>query len=460
MTRTRNGAFVGTVPQDADVDVPTWKRVFLEIVQTWHYIFDAVTGENSPASAPVISTVNHGGTYGRGSNLGIQLMSQAMPEVSLSPNLADWTTGSFSLDVLIACVPIDVQVGDETFDVGITSDTEFHVDLTVHVKTSAWVTEYSAAMFREDDRPGYLRASVTATTTGLHYILVRAEFKDYDARLSLSGFNIGVRRMGTNSQVSVKGAAGNVIPITTATGTNPLAIETIHDEMVADDYAFAGHIVTKVSRQLNAFEEYLTGFPVAGNESLTQADSSTLDPTTSRFKAGGRKGYGNEPMPQFPVFAEALGCIAWTSTGANADAMVNTANPPTIGLTEWHAPYPRDASGATVSVSAFNCIMPDFPDGGSSTLAFEVIFFGINGKGDPTKWQARISSTAAASAWTAISNIAGTDFYKCTISAVDFRPDNSAGVNTLILQMKKNTAPLTYAFGEILVLGWGATFRP
>lgn len=460
MTRTRNSAFVGTVPQDADVDVAMWKRVFLEIVQTWHYLFDAVTGQNFPGSAPVISTVNHGGTYGRGSNLGIQLMNQAMQEVSLAPNLTDWTTGSFSLDVLLACVPVDVQVGDETFDVGITSDTEFHVDLTVHVKTSAWSTEYSAAMFRDEDRPGYARASVTATTSGLHYILIRATFKDYDARLAFSGINIGVRRVGGSGQVSVKGSAGNVIPITTPGAGIPLAIETIHDEMVADDYAFAGHLVTKLSRQLNGFEEYLTGFPAAGNESLTQADSTTFDPTTSRFKANGQKGYGTtEPGVQFPVFAEALGCIAWTSTGANADAMVNTANPPTIGLTQWHAPYPRDASGATVSASAFNCIMPDFPDGASSTLAFEVIFFGINGKGDPTKWQCRISSTAGASAWTNITNIAGTDFYKCTISAVDFLPDNS-GVNTFILQMKKNTAPLTYAFGEILVLGWSATFRP
>lgn len=438
MTRTRNGSPLGTKTYEGDVDATIFRRVLLEIVQDFHAVEDIVTGEHSPTVPPVVATMNHDGTAGRGSLLGIPIVNQSI-NVRVGLSTADQLT--FGSVVYLLAAPVFVASGETFFAVEV--DAGVDTGLTLEVYDSAGALASEMPLSRHDD--GTHRCWQGIVTTGAVYTFaIRCRI---DGFWNLVGWRIFAPRLTELAGAPLFGQDGNLLmPVPTAPAGECMNIETIHDQMIGDNYALAGWVVNKLNRNIAALWEALTGAPIDGHASVTNGDSASTDPVTSRFIAHTRAGTDlvSEPLVDFPVLCEAWGAVR-KSTGA---PMVNDLSPPTVGLTTWFAPFPVDTSSSRGRI--MGVYIPDFPNGAFTTLKMHVLCISEAAKGVPTNWQVRGSTSVASTPFVALTQLGSTKFYVATTAAVDFTPD---AINQLSLEMQQSPAS-GFVFGELQVLGW------
>lgn len=465
MTRTRNGTFSGLSIFDGDIDAPMFGRALKEIDQDLNTVYDRITGDNSPGSAPVIQVMDHSGVANSGSLLGIPLINYVAPFSAWSLGMPAADTATYGGDFYVIACPIFVPAGETTYALEVISaeESDFGFFVSIYDTTGALITE-EAQMSYDETISSYVAYPQFVTTGALYYLFVRARVDDTTSNLSFRGclmypsrpltpttqpvFQEGAAQGGTDNPIPVPSAtaysAYGGAPTAVAAGS--IAFETIHDAMFTDDYAIAGWIPTTLNLNIDAVYEALLGAPVDGNATVTNADSGSTDPATSRFIAHTQAGFGNEPKVDYPVMAEPVGCCLTTG-----DFMTDNTVPPVVGLLTRYAPFPR---AVTESVGhALRLMMPDFQ---AADLRFSFLFVQAPGKGTPTNWQVRVKNVTSgvSSSLVSLTQLGTTPFYVATVTNADLTADALASYE---MRMKSGGA---FAFGEIAFLGWAAYFDP
>lgn len=459
MTRTRNGSITGTYDFDADVDAPTFARVLREIAQDVHMLYDSVTGQNSPGSAPAIQVIDHSGAAGAGALLGMTSWQQP---VWVRPFMSEGDLATYAINggsVILLAKPHFVCDGENVLVVEVDADEDAE-DLYCEVYSAAGaliqssrMSWASGAVSSESGEPrgnGTWRAIFQFTSTGVQtYVVVRRIYeagRNWCALQAWRGFS---GRVGGPAQAAFP-ANGNNLPVTTG-GTGIGAWELLHDEMFTADYALAGHLPNRLNRMLNGLWEYVTGAPVPGNASVQNAN----------FKDHRRAAYATEPLIQLPWFGEGLGAYGWNGDvgGGEAWALVDTADPPTDGMVSWFAPYPVDVAETTVHRCSVFCDNFDY-----STMQLKCTVLATADmlsdafKYTPTAWEARVYNSAAGtpgSGWVAFTQIGTLPLLAATIYVT---PPSPGAHNPFELRTRRPTG--TYTFGELAILGWDFFFEP
>lgn len=452
MTRTRSGSLGGVSPTDADVDQEIFTRCLLTVVQDLNMVYDQVTGANTPSSPPVVPTLKHDGTPQGGSLLALPIANVVLSQI-LAFNSAD--VAAFGSDVYLACFPVFVCAGESAFRLEIDNpDPDLLLTCEIYDTTGALVST-PAFDLRDTFNTGLCwRALPTfPSSSALFYLAVRMTLPAF-----LSPFVGSLRMWPTTAgagadrgDLDAQSSDGNPQPVPAAAAGNALQFETIHDQMLVNNYATAGWILNTLNRNINALWEALTGAPIDGNSTVTNADSATTNPATSRFLAHTQAGtdIALEPQIDFPVFCEPVGAVR-----GNCNFVVENADPPATGLTTWFAPYPRAVSSTNCVVWRNRVYMPDFPNGGTNNLKVTLLF-ACSGKGTPGNWSARINAIVAGSAtgYVAVTRLGTTNFYFATFSNVPFTADASE-----LFQVEMKTSSVSFTFEEIAFLGWSIYF--
>jgi hypothetical protein len=452
MTRTRSGSLGGVAPTDADVDQEIFTRCLLQVAQDLNMVYDMVTGANTPGAPPVIPTMKHDGSAQGGSLLAIPVVNTVINQKLIGMSETDSAT--FGTDIYIACCPIFVAAGEAFFALEVDANEEtLALMCEIYDSTGALITAPLPMDF--DAARGTWCAFPQFSVLGVvYYLAVRATV------LAASHCSLNAVRMWPTSggadapyvDVDAQAPDGSPQPVPTAAAGAAMQFETIHDQMIADNFATAGWVLNTLNRNINALWEALTGAPVDGNTAVTNADSGSTNPATSRFIAHSRAGadLANEPLIDFPILSEPVGAVR-----GDGNFVVENADPPVTGMTAWFAPYPRAAGGTTDVLHRCRVYLPDFPNGGSSNMKV-TLMFASSGKGTPTNWQARINSVTAGvtTAFAAVARLGATIFYAVTFSGVDFTPDFAE-----LLQVEVKSAG-AFTFEELAFVGWSVYFDP
>lgn len=448
MTRNRNTAFRGITPPESDVDVKAYQRVLLECAQDFNRLYDVCTGENSISG---FATILHNGDGGAGSLLGVPIINTYVGKL---PWLEDASTANlYGGDLYIYAFPAFIPQGETFYELVLefaSPEVELEVlDMSGNNYYGGFIpSDYGdgggGANFRHRWRLQFLGTGERLLFAFRKNIEQSGDIPIRHVRMYPTRLNADVAPRLTSSTGQAPfdvPAAGSGLPADTATG-----VEILHDEMLVAQYALAGRIVTVLNRNLNALWEYITGSPVPGNDEVTNADSGATNPATSRFMAHTRAPFTSEPLIEWPVFAEGVGCCRVD----NGAFCVNNVNPGTDGVLDWHVPYPRDLAATTGhQVRVF---IPDFP---VSPARFKVlaIFTNENGKGTPGNWEARVTTVAGSSAWVFVTQIGTTNFWQAELTSV---PYSSDAINNVALETRNLVGP--YTFSEFAFVGWAGFF--
>lgn len=441
MTRTVNSNFSGTSVYDADVDATMFKRVLREIAQDFHRVYDLVSGEHAFSTS---ETMNHNGEQGRGSLLGIPLINQV---INARIGMAEADLSTYGGETYLLAAPVFVPPGETFYTLDVRADGAAP-EMWFEVYNTAGVLAQEARLSGYGD--GVQRAFLhfAATTTGeLFYVFVRCTI-DAPSGWILRSWHMYNSRV--NESVHVPAQVAAALPVPTAAVGIPVDVEEFHDNLFTDNFPVSGWLVNKLNRSINALWETMTGAPLPGRIVVTNADSATISPATSRFVAHARAGWTAEPLVKFPLLAEAFGACLKASGGN----VVDNASPPTQGITEWFAPFPRSTALSTGrNVDAY---VPDFPNGVSTSLMCSFLCVNQSGKGTPTNWRVRAQASAAAPSSVALTQLGSTSFYVATVGPIDFFADV---VN--LLRMTTQQSPASgFVIGEMRALGWSWYFNP
>lgn len=455
MTRTRNGSITGTYDYDADIDAPIFARVMREIAQDLHMIFDSITGENFPASAPAIQVVDHSGAAGAGSLLGMTSWQQGLfVRPHIHPDDLAVYAGNGGSIVLLA-KPHWVCDGENILVVEIDAYEDAGEPIAeLYDASGALISSQRMSLVAGDMGSGARLGEGSGTwgtifqvvTTGVqNYIVIRRVFDQDRGSIGLYAWRGYAGRVGPPS-VAPPAAVSNAFPVAASGGQ--LAMETLHDEMFTADYALAGHIPNKLNRVINGLWEYITGAPIPGNTSLT----------LTYFKEHRRNIYANEPLPQMPLFGEAIGAFGWDANTAGGEAwsLVNTTDPPTAGMVAWHAPYAVAVTESTLH----RCEV--FMDYEMTGNGFKCTVLGVSEmtsdafKYTPSAWECRVYnvSDGSGSSWTAFAQVGTLPLVQATMNV----PYTGVTNNRFELRLRRSTG--TYTFGELAILGWNFYFEP
>lgn len=445
MTRTRNSTFHGTSPLDADVDVEAFKRVLKEHAQDYHLLYDKVTGENGVGSPDIVV---HSGETNRGALLGIPLVNQGGLGLANRIFMADADLGSHGGDILFWGAPVRMPEGETLLKVVVDAFGELGFNAVLMDSTGAFVQDPQLMSYDEDGGTHHAFLQVSPATSTVYYLLLTLNIDDNMGSWAWRGTRAYFDRKRETPRPDDPAQQGVIFPVTSPAVGASLDSDVFHDEYFTDNYAVPGGIMTRFNRVLTSLWEYITGSPVPGNSSLVHDDSAADDPADSRFWAHTRQDFANEGIVEFPLFTEGLGAVQLVSS-KGVDFIVDSASPPTAGLTQWFAPFPRDTSNVcTLRQARLFC--PDFDDS-SSDLKCTALFARKGGTGTPTQWQFRVNNTTTGTAtgWQTVSQIGTTDFYTATVTGVPFAAD---GRQIFQFQMQRLAAGFT--FGEIAMVGY------
>ncbi len=436
MTRTRNSPPVGLQVYEADVDAIAFKRALLDLAQDFHGVFDIIMADHLPASAPAVLTMNHDGTPGRGSLLGIPIVNQVINAEIVMPTGTTYEGGMYLL-----AAPVRLPEGEHSLTVEVDAKGAPPLFLKIWDDAGDLVAEWRMM----EDANGTWRVWPQFVTAPARYFFT---VRTYGTRsYTLGGWRVFMdrRQRPTPSLPSQDGST--VYPVPIAASGDSLAVSKFHDEYFEDDYAVAAKIVSDLNRSINVLEEALTGGPIEGHDEVTNADSDDVNPTTSRFIAHTQAGtdLAAEEAIDFPLWTEAFGCVH-----AGGMPSVDDASPPTEGFKTWFAPFPRDVNDSIGRKATI--YFPDMPDGASSDLTVDVMFAQDLGVGDPSDWECQVETEIESSAWVVPTRVGSTIFWEVSFSGLDFDPDTHQEIT---LRMRKTGAII---FGEIAVMGWAWNF--
>lgn len=354
MARKKNTTFAGASVYDADVDAPTFRRLVEDGIGDTALVFDILTGSNGETN-----TITHAGG-GRGCPLGLPLVNQFMNgNLALSSASAKNVSGGVG-DTIIAPYVIFLPPGEDTIVV------EVYLALSGRVTTSVLqphlrvlscdgllATQADVGMTLisgYDDGLSLLVASVSGLSSGYHLVFpsvdtesIAAEFLNASTigwgtivcvcihhGLHQATLNGGPLQQGVNGVgVSIPGATEGVVH------------RNFDTTMFSNEDPICSYLLGGWNRNLNGLDEYQRGWPAGGNATYTHVDedgagvADNTNPARPRFEAHTRSIYAAEGEVAFPVFAETFG--AWLSAGKFT---VGLAEPPTIGMLDWYAPWP------------------------------------------------------------------------------------------------------------------------
>jgi hypothetical protein len=447
VTRTRNTAFRGITPPECDVDVKAYQRVVLESVQDFNRLYDVCTGENGVSS---VDTILHNCDGGAGSPLGVPIINTY---VGFKPWLEDASTANlYGGDLYIYGFTAFIPQGETAYELVLEFASD-DVDLEVLDLTGA---SYYGGLV-----PGEYASTAGGTMrhrwllqfqgTGERLIFLFRKTIETEGDIPIRHVRMYPARLAADVAPRLASSTGeNPFPVPVPASGLPAdaatGVEIIHDEMCVAQYALPGRVLTVLNRNLNAMWEYITGSPVPGNDEVTNADTSSTNPTTSRFMAHTQSEFASEPLVEWPLFAEGVGC----SRVDNGAFCCDNVNPPTDGVLDWHVPYPRDVAATTGHQIRLR--LPDFPTA-SSQLKILALFVNESGKGTPGNWEARVTTGAGSSAWVFVTQVGSTNLWTAELTAVPFTAD----INNNIALETRNLAS-AFVFGELAFKGWSGFF--
>lgn len=412
MARIRSSTFQGSPLSDVEIDQLTFKRVVANAIGDTALVEDILTGEHTP---PTSSTIDHRGRDGsryRGCPLGAPLIQCVWPRaggLGGGPNLFH-TTGA---EVFAALVPFYLPRGERYVDVIVDTDTAAAIHAEVYTPAMELV---SRGILSAGEEPDTLVGRVSALTGGTRYIFALHLYADTTiSGVYFNGLFVGFLRQAQNAMLGHggPGASPFVVPTTVVTdgGGNGavMNLAALDESLVADKRALSSFHLSRVNQNQNALEEYLTGAPAAANGDYALVDSDAgSDPTTSAFHDHSQGGKSNEPLVDFPLWAEPFGGVAPDGTlagfGGTWDPPGHVASDGTdlLASVELYIPDGPNTDGTSIlEVVAVICSPLNFD---IATSEFTAQCFGASGKGAKTAnlvrsdidriWVATISSLA------------------------------------------------------------------
>lgn len=406
MARKKNATFTGSTPFDVDVDALTLKHTVENAVGNAALVYDMLTGENAEAN-----TARHIGG-GRGCPLGVPLWQQHIGR-SLNYRGVGTVKGGVPGGIFLAAHPFYMPNGETDLTVRVYAEGPFDVlKPTVRITTTAGVNVISSTALTRVGRSreeidvnelGIYEVRFSGLTAGLKLVFLEANTEDNSTSgIELLSWHGVFDRQRLTSPSPMRRVTGTQVQVPTPGATEGAVHVNMQDTTFYGDAAIDGYMTTYLDRNLNALEEYGSGWPAGGNANYTHVDHdgagapATNNPARSRFHAGTRSLYANEPEFDFPLVAGALGAISQNGKPV-ADV---TATPPTAGMLSWFAPYPTTA--AALLMHRIPVRMPDFSTT-SSKLKWAVLAIGepVSGTDDLTDWQMTVDTGSGASAATA-----------------------------------------------------------
>ena len=373
MARKKNGSFVGASMLDVDVDALTYKHTIANIIGDTARIFDRVTGQNGHGAG---DTINHNGTSGRGSLLGIPIVSQYVGRALDVTSPSGGKDGSLGATWLVA-VPVFIPPGETSYTVEVVGQGLESMRLTAYFKTSAWVQVGDQAEVALDDRgrvagvDNRFLGKFTGLTSGLRYFFIEGSSLGMASNAFLRSWRLYAFRNSPVADVAPRRPSPNAFGVTVPGAAEGMANVPFDTALFADREALHGYLTAYENRNQNALEEYITGWPVGGNNTYTHVDHDgaaapdATNPARSRFMAHTLSLYAAEPEIAFPLWCEAYGAFR-TDGGLVVDAV----QPPTLGMLGWYAPW--SSSGALTNMRRTEIQLPDFQSA-ASKLKYAVL---------------------------------------------------------------------------------------
>jgi hypothetical protein len=436
-------------PPDGDVDAPTWRSRFLTLAQDANLVYDKMTGENGISS---IDTCIHNGELGRGAPLRRTKAGQVLDRVNTNGvAIPEADQDQYGGEMCFVAVPFRVPQGETVYVVEVdyrveiapmrfrTYDSAFALvqDITVAAPQETQSNEQAFVAVMQFPAPGRYYLIVTADTGATTSAALRSWRAYPPGNLDAS-------------DSIIESDTANPFPVGTPTTE---LFETIHNEMIVDNYPIASWLIGTMSRNLNWLIEAATGMWPRGNASLQLADSGTTNPATAAFWAHSRAVWPSEPEVELPLFCEALGGIR--ATAIDSSGVSEPVNDTlTRGLVSFSPLIPT--YGGTTRRTGYRrlCYVPDFQTA-SPRLKAVVLMANSDGKGTPTAWDARVTTGAGSSAAAAFVRLGTSDFYAAELTAIPFLADQ---LNTFDFEFARAAGATTH--GEIMICGVEVDFDP
>jgi hypothetical protein len=407
MARVRSTNPVGVARRDIGPDAPIYSRWLRAAVGDAALAHDLITGANSTTA------IDHSGAP-NGCQLRMPLASQHIERALYST-----TTDEY----YILAVPIFVRAGESgTYRlVARISQQETNDEVTLEVRDSAWAvipveTGGGERSLEARDRLAW-RFGISAP--GLYYVFLRREVSSNGSSNSATSrffwwYLDHVRNeAGTSNGLAVDGSVAVGNPYNALADYTPANVVEFYDEEV-DASGLSGlsaFVTSRLNRRLNGLWEYVTGSRIPGNNAYQQ---------TQRVD-NNRAIWANEARLQFPIAVVALGASQAFSGGKNpvGSDMQSWIRYPTThnAIAEPFASVRLRLPSFSTSPSAFKCTILIQ----SATLATSM-----------ADWRFNVTTGAGAATEVTPVQLAGTQFWRATVTGIPFTPSATDDVDVTI----------------------------
>jgi hypothetical protein len=439
MTRKKNSTFVGSPMADVDVDALTFRRTIANAIGDTARAYDRATGSNSETN-----TMIHDGA-GRGCLLGVPWCNQFIGRsLAIEGTVTGTAKHGGDGPVYLAAAPFFVPIGE----------TRAIVDLRMSARDTglfsgslvARVYDTSGSLVDEatfiDQDADVVTADLRELEPGEHLLTIEANTVNRnDSGPFWQDISIHTGRRGRAS-VARRGSENSVG--VTDPGTSPVFHRNFDDSILADGFPVSAFHTSGLNRNQTGLLEYLRGWPAGDNADFVHTDSGSTNPTRSEFAAHARAGFASEPLVPFPLFMQFLGAAK-----IGGFFVVDAAEPPTVGMRGWYAPWPKTSASLPIDISRQRIMMPDFPT--AQTLRVSVLAIG-GPIGTPANWG--ISAGAGGTDATAsFAQVGSTNLWRASANISSRTADAAARLDLGITR----TAGAR-SVDEMAVLGWGMAF--
>lgn len=448
MARLKNSTFQGVEVTDVDIDKPTYTRVLEESQADLALIYDKLTGSNAEAN-----TIVHDGA-GRGALLGIPMMCISNPDDNVTlPSLP----GSAS-EIYPVSLAFRLPRGESKISLwwrGIVGGEVAGVVGKFYLWTLSGTYIGGTDVSFPDDDLTMARGEIEIDSTLYDGAECLALFRieAFPGQLYRSGDAfIGFPRQRSGAGWSYEQGTDDVITVRTpASAMNFAEIDGIK---IDDEEGIDAHKLAAIDGNVCVLAEYMLGVPAGGDATFTHADSSSTNPSTSRFFAHTRANFASEPEVDFPLIADCLG--PFVSKGASFGSLpvggtvscVDAAEPPTTGLTQHYPPWVKSGALSATYATLWQAaaMMPDFQTSSSRLVCRLLILKRLAGYG--ATWTFRATTSAGNATSSLITDVPGSAMSYVEITGIPFTPD---AINTLKIEAVKNAARNVQEFSLLSV---------
>lgn len=446
MTRLKNASFAGAPIIDVDVDAPTFQRVIANAIADTARAYDRATGSNGETG-----TMIHDGA-GRGCLLGIPWCNQW---IDASLNLGVITPGSGKHagdgDTYLGVAPLFMPLGETAIEVWLQGTNLQPYDAAVEIYSTSGVLVTSKRLRNWGENR--IRAKLTGLPAGESILVIRGTtYEQRKAPRGGAGFidSISIhpgRRRSIDSGDAVPGRGdGNTIGVTDP-GTAPVAWRDFDDLFTQQRFPLSSWLTSGLNRNQNGLFEYLTGWPAGENAAYVHADSGPTNPARSEFAAHTRAGFTTEPLVEFPLMMTFLGAVK-----ADGYFVVDAVQPPTEGMLDWYAPWPKTTATLPVDIAKQFTRVPDFSP---TDYDLHVSVLALQGPSFAGTWSIDVDVGAG----NGVANFAavggGLNLLRAKTTLSTWGEDNANTINIGI-----NRSAGARNVDEIAVLGYSLWFKP